>query len=75
MKVRLRVLADDTRVRIRQPGPGECGIWIVAGRVTGSGLDDPAYDLRQERTGRRRVLRRSRLRLLRATTTSREVTR
>jgi hypothetical protein len=68
MKVRLRVLADGTRVRIRQPGRGERGVWIVRGRVTGSGLDDPAYDLRQERTGRPRILRRSRLRLVRATT-------
>jgi hypothetical protein len=68
MKVRLRVLADGTGVRIRQPGPGERGTWIVTGRVTGSGLDDPAYDLRQERTGRPRILRRSRLRPLRPTT-------
>jgi hypothetical protein len=75
MKVRLRVLATGTRVRIRQPGPGERGVWIVRGRVTGSGPDDPAYDLRQERTGRSRILRRSRLRLVRATTVSREVAR
>ena len=67
MKVRLRVLETGTRVRIRQPGPGERGVWIVAGRVTGSGLGDPAYDLRKERTGRPRILRRSRLRLVRAT--------
>jgi hypothetical protein len=74
MKVPLRVLATGTRVRIRQPGPGERGVWIVAGRVTGSGLDDPAYDLRHEGTGRSRVLRRSRLRLVRSPS-SREVTR
>ena len=75
MKIRLRVLADGTRVRIRQPGPGERGVWIVAGRVIGSGLGDPAYDLNHERTGRPRVLRRSRLRLVRATALTREVTR
>jgi hypothetical protein len=67
MKVRLRVLKDGTRVRIRQPGAGERGIWIVRGRVAGSGLDDPAYDLNPERAGRPLVLRRSRLRLVRAT--------
>jgi hypothetical protein len=75
MKVRLHVLEDDTRVRVRQPGPGERGIWIVAGRVTGSGLQDPAYDLNHERTGRARILRRSRLRLVRNTTANREVIR
>jgi hypothetical protein len=67
MKVRLRVLATGTRVRIRQPRAGERGTWIVRGRVVGSGLDDPAYDLDQERTGRARILRRSRLRLVGAT--------
>jgi hypothetical protein len=65
MKVRLRVLDSGTRVRIRQPRAGERGIWIVRGRVAGSGLDDPAYDLGHERTGHPRVLRRSRLRLVR----------
>jgi hypothetical protein len=68
LKVRLRVLEDGTRVRIRRPGPGERGIWIVGGRVTGSGLEDPAYELRHQRSGRPRILRRSRLRLVRATT-------
>jgi hypothetical protein len=72
MQVCLRVLDKGTRVRIRQPGVGERGIWLVRGRVAGSGLDDPAYELRQARTGRSRILRRSRLRLLRTTTASRE---
>jgi hypothetical protein len=68
MKVRIRVLADGTRVRIRQPRSGERGIWVVRGRVAGSGLDDPAYDPDHEHTGRARILRRSRLQLVRATT-------
>jgi hypothetical protein len=75
MKVRLHVLDTGTRVRIRQPRPGERGIWIVRRRVVGSGLTDPAYDLNHERTGRPRVLRRSQLRLVRATALTREVTR
>jgi hypothetical protein len=75
MKVHLRVLDSGTRVRIRQPGAGERGIWVVRGRVAGSGLNDPAYDLNHERTGRPRVLRRSRLRLVRATEFTREVAR
>jgi hypothetical protein len=74
MKVRLHVLEDGTRVRIRQPGAGERGIWVVRGRVAGSGLTDPAYDLDHERTGRPRVLRRSRLQLVRSTS-GEEVTR
>jgi hypothetical protein len=67
MRVRLRVLTNGTRVRIRRPGPGERRLWLVAGRVAGSGRDDPAYDLRHERSGRTRILRRSRLRLVRTT--------
>jgi hypothetical protein len=65
MRVHLRVLTHGTLVRIRRPGPGERGTWLVAGRVAGSGMDDPAYELRHERSGRSRILRRSRLRLLR----------
>jgi hypothetical protein len=67
MRVRLRVLVPGTRVRIRRPGPGERGRWVVAARVVGSGIDDPAYDLAHERSGRPRILRRSRLRLVRTT--------
>jgi hypothetical protein len=65
MRVRLRVLTHATAVRIRRPGPGERGTWLVAGRVAGSGPDDPAYDLRHQRNSRPRILRRSRLRLVR----------
>ena len=67
MHIRLRSLTAGTRVRIRRPGPGERGLWLVGGRVVGSGLDDPAYELRHQRNGRSRVLRRSRLRLVRTT--------
>jgi hypothetical protein len=75
MKVRLHVLDTGTRVRIRQPRAGERGSWIVRGRVAGSGLNDPAYDLNHKRTSRPRVLRRSRLRLVHATALTREVAR
>jgi hypothetical protein len=71
VRVRLRVLVAGTRVRIRQLGRGERGTWLVDGRVIGSGRDDPANDLHHARSGRARVLRRSRLRLTRSTTTSR----
>jgi len=71
MRVRLRVLVPGTRVRVRRPGRGERGAWIVGDRLVGSGLEDPAYELRQERSGRARILRRSRLRLTRTTTSPR----
>jgi hypothetical protein len=70
MRVRLRVLTPGTVVRIRRPGPGERGRWVVGDRLVGSGLHDPAYELRQQRSSRARILRRSRLRLTRSTTTS-----
>jgi hypothetical protein len=66
MRVRLRVLTPGTRVHIRRPGPGERGLWVVGDRLVGSGLQDPAYELRQQRSGRARILRRSRLRLTRS---------
>jgi len=51
MRVRLRVLTPGTPVRIRRPGRGERGLWLVGGRVVGSDLDDPAYDLHHQATG------------------------
>jgi hypothetical protein len=70
MRVRLRVLVPGTRVRLRRPGRGERGTWVVGDRLVGSGPDDPAYELRQQRSGRTRILRRSRLRLVRTTASS-----
>ncbi len=71
MRVRLRILVPGTRVRVRRPGPGERGLWVVGDRLVGSGLDDPAYELRHQPSDRARILRRSRLRLTRSTATSR----
>jgi hypothetical protein len=51
MWLRLRILVPGTRVRLRRPGRGERGTWLVGDRLVGSGLDDPAYELRQERSG------------------------
>ena len=65
MRVRLRILVPGTRVRVRRPGRGERGLWVVGDRLVGSGLQDPAYELRQQPSGRGRILRRSRLRLTR----------
>jgi hypothetical protein len=70
MRVRLRILVPGTQVRVRRPGRGERGLWVVGDRLVGSGLDDPAYELRHQPSGRTRILRRSRLRLTRSTTAS-----
>jgi hypothetical protein len=70
MRVRLRVLVPGTRVRIRRPGRGERGLWIVGDRLVGSGRHDPAYELRHQPSGRTRILRRSRLRLTRTAPSS-----
>ena len=71
MRVRLRVLGPGTRVRIRRPGPGERGLWVVGDRLVGSGRHDPVYELRHQPSGRSRILRRSRLRLTRSTSSTR----
>ena len=42
MRVRLRILVPGTRVRVRRPGRGERGLWLVGDRLVGSGPDDPA---------------------------------
>jgi hypothetical protein len=70
MRVRLRILVPGTRVRIRRPGPGERGLWVVGDRLVGSGRHDPAYELHHQPSGRARILRRSRLRLTRSTTSN-----
>jgi hypothetical protein len=43
---------------------------VVGDRLIGSGLDDPAHELHQQRGGRTRILRRSRLRLTRTIASS-----
>jgi hypothetical protein len=71
MRVRLRVLVPGTQVRVRRPSRGERGLWVVGERLIGSGLQDPAYELCHQPSGRTRILRRSRLRLTRTTSSSR----
>jgi len=66
MRVQIRVLDSGTRVRVRHPRRCERGEWRVTGRVLGSGLTDPAYDVQHLATGRFRIFRRSRLAVLRA---------
>jgi hypothetical protein len=65
MRVTTTTITPGTTVKVRRPGPGERGRWQVTGRVHNSGLDDPAYDVQHQRSGRRRIFRRSRLILTR----------
>jgi hypothetical protein len=75
MKVRLRVLDHGTRGS-HSPSPRRRARHLDRPRPGGRLRPDrPAYDLNHERTGRPRVLRRSRLRLVRATAPTREVAR
>lgn len=65
MLVQIRELESGTRIKLRHPRTGESGVWLIVGRIKGSGLEDPAYDIQHERRGRVRVVRRSRMKLLR----------
>jgi hypothetical protein len=54
-------LSRGDTVKVRSPGPGERGHWIVEGEVRNSGPADPAYDVHHQINGRPRIFRRSRL--------------
>jgi hypothetical protein len=55
-----------SEVKVRKAGQGERGTWRVLGEVANSGPDDPAYDLTNLTSGRRRIFRASRLTVVRA---------
>jgi hypothetical protein len=55
-----------SEVKVRKAGQGERGIWRVLGEVANSGSEDPAYDLANLASGRRRIFRASRLTVVRA---------
>jgi hypothetical protein len=55
-----------SEVKVRKAGQGERGVWRVVGEVANSGPDDPAYDLTNLVSGRRRIFRASRLTVVRA---------
>ncbi len=52
-------------VRVRGPRSGESGTWRVVGPVAGADADDPAFDVTNLISGRRRIFRSSRLVVLR----------
>jgi hypothetical protein len=61
-----RDIQKGSEVKVRKAGQGERGIWRVLGEVANSGPDDPAYDLANLVSGRRRIVRASRLTVVRA---------
>jgi hypothetical protein len=60
-EVDVQAIDRGSEVKVRRPGQGEMGTWQVLGEVANSGPDDPAYDVTNTRSGRRRIFRASRL--------------
>jgi hypothetical protein len=65
--VGVQAIGKGSEVKVRKPGNGETGVWRVLGEVANSGPDDPAYDVTNLRSGRRRIFRASRLVVVRPT--------
>jgi hypothetical protein len=63
--VQVQAIAKGSEVKVRKPGSGEMGTWRVLGEVANSGPEDPAYDVTNLRSGRRRIFRASRLVMVR----------
>jgi hypothetical protein len=63
--VQVQAIGKGSEVKVRKPGQGEMGTWQVLGEVANSGPEDPAYDVTNLRSGRRRIFRASRLVLVR----------
>jgi hypothetical protein len=61
VEVDTRAIEKGSEVKVRKPGQGEMGTWRVLGEVANSGPDDPAFDVTNLRSGRRRIFRASRL--------------
>jgi hypothetical protein len=66
VKAETLAIQTGSEVKVRRPGSGEMGTWRVLGEVANSGPDDPAYDVTNLRSGRRRIFRSSRLVVVRA---------
>jgi hypothetical protein len=66
------LIAKGSEVKVRRPRAGESGVWKVIGPVASPEPDeDPAWDVVNAITGRRRIFRSSRLILLRQARQSR----
>ena len=59
------LIQKGSRVKVRRPRAGESGVWTVVGPVSTPEPGDPAWDVTNTISGRRRIFRSSRLILLR----------
>jgi len=57
----LLAIEPGSEVKVRGAGAGQTGVWKVLGQVPNSGPDDPAWDVTNVRSGRRRIFRTSQL--------------
>jgi hypothetical protein len=59
------LIQKGSQVKVRRPRAGESGVWTVVGPVSTPEPGDPAWDVTNTISGRRRIFRSSRLILLR----------
>ncbi len=57
----LLAVEPGSEVKVRGAGAGQTGVWKVLGQVPNSGADDPAWDVTNLRSGKRRIFRTSQL--------------
>jgi hypothetical protein len=59
------LIQKGSQVKVRRPRVGESGVWTVTGPVSTPEPGDPAWDVTNTISGRRRIFRSSRLILVR----------
>ena len=59
------LIQKGSQVKVRRPRVGESGVWTVTGPVSTPEAGDPAWDVTNAISGRRRIFRSSRLILVR----------
>lgn len=59
------LIQKGSQVKVRRPRVGESGVWTVTGPVSTPESGDPAWDVTNMISGRRRIFRSSRLILVR----------
>jgi hypothetical protein len=59
------LIQKGSQVKVKRPRAGESGVWTVTGPVATPEPTDPAWDVTNAVSGRRRIFRSSRLILVR----------
>lgn len=59
------LIQKGSQVKVKRPRAGESGVWTVTGSVSTPEPTDPAWDVTNTVSGRRRIFRSSRLILVR----------